>query len=344
MLSSEKFIYIGVAILLLGGLAVGWKYTGISVPSQAQPSPSVSTSSKLPHEGKKVLYIDSYHEGYDWSDGITRGIMKTFEGTGVELRVFRMDTKRNTTEEFKKAVSVKAKAEIDAFRPDVLIVSDDNAFKYIVVEYYKNAALPVVFSGLNWDAGLYGAPFANTTGMVEVSLTPEIIVKLKEYAKGTRVGFLSASNETEQKNLDYYQKLFNIKFSKSYLVTTMAEWKTAFTKLQTESDVLIFENNAGIADWSDEEAEAHALKYTKIPVGTTNPWTMRESLLGITKVPDEQGEWSANAALQILSGVPAASIPLVKNKQGKLYVNFKIADVLGIKFPPSLLKNAEVIK
>jgi len=341
---NGKYTMWGVIVVLLVGLFVGWKYMGNPPSAPSDPTASTGVSENMPYAGKKVMYIDSYHAGYDWSDGVTRGVEKTFEGTGVDLKIVRMDTKNNPGEEFKKAAGLKAKTEIEAFMPDVLIVSDDNAFKYVVVAYYKDATLPVVFSGLNWDAGLYGAPFTNTTGMVEVSLTPQIIDHLKEYAKGTRIGFLSANNETEQKNLTYYEKLFSIKFSKSYLVKNMAEWKTAFTKLQTESDVFIFENNAGISDWNDDEAEAYALENSKVPVGTTNPWTMKESLLGITKVPDEQGEWAAGAALQILSGVSPGTIPLVKNKQGALYVNFKIADVLGIKFSPSLLKNAEVIK
>ena len=54
------------------------------------------------YDGKKVLFIDSYHEGYGWSDGITKGIETTLDGSGVELNIVRMDTKRNTDDAFKK--------------------------------------------------------------------------------------------------------------------------------------------------------------------------------------------------------------------------------------------------
>ena len=340
-------LFIIAVVVLFSGLFVGWKYIGSPLDLGIFAPPSTSSplvAEKLSYAGKKVLYIDSYNEGYDWSDGITQGVKATLEGSGATLQIIRMDTKRNPGEDFKKAAGEKAKAEIESFKPDVLIVSDDNAFKYVVVPYYKDAKLPIVFCGLNWDAGLYGAPYTNTTGMVEVSLTLQIIEHLKEYAHGTRLGYLSADNETERKNLVYYEKLFGLVFSKTYFVKTMAEWKEAFTKLQTESDVLIFENSAGISDWSDADAEAYALAHTKIPVGTTNLWTMKESLLGITKVPDEEGEWAAGAALEILSGVSPSTIPLVKNKRGNLAVNFKIAEVLGVKFSPSILKNAQVIK
>ncbi|MBU2561173.1 MAG: ABC transporter substrate-binding protein [Nanoarchaeota archaeon] len=296
------------------------------------------------YEGKKILYIDSYHEGYEWSDGITRGIITVLNTTGAELKIHRMDTKRNQSEEFKKQAGLKAKSIIEEFRPDVVLVSDDNAFKYVVMGYYKDAELPFVFCGLNWDASLYGAPYKNTAGMVEVSLTKELIKNLQEYAKGERIGYLSADTETERKNSEYYKKLFAINFTSEYFVTTLDDWKGAFLKLQDEADILIFENNAGINDWNDTEAEAFVLEKIKIPVGTTNPWTMQSSLIGLTKIPEEQGEWSAQTALKIIDGTAPYNIPLVTNKRGRVLVNMKIAEKLNVTLRPDLLKNAEIIK
>ena len=63
---------------------------------------------------KKVLFINSYHRGYDWSDGIAQGILDTFGATmksngevdnsesKVILKIFYMDTKLNKSEKFKK--------------------------------------------------------------------------------------------------------------------------------------------------------------------------------------------------------------------------------------------------
>jgi hypothetical protein len=52
--------------------------------------------------GKKVLFIDSYHEGYGWCDGITAGVQEVITSSGAELKIHRMDTKRNTSDAFKK--------------------------------------------------------------------------------------------------------------------------------------------------------------------------------------------------------------------------------------------------
>ncbi len=333
-----KYIYMFAAALLIAAGAyffMTWQ-------------PATPVSSNTPAEltnkfaGKKIVFVDSYHEGYEWSDGITTGIKKVLGGSGIELHIIRMDTKNNTSEDFKKAAALKAFGEISAFNPDVLIAADDNAFKYLIKEYYKDAALPVVFCGLNWDASVYGAPYSNTTGMVEVSLTTQIIDHLKPFAKGARLGYLSADTETEHKNLSNYEKIFGLKFEKTYFVKDMASWKNAYNALQTETDIIIFENNAGITDWNDNEAKDFALANIKVPVGTTNAWTMEESVFGITKIPNEQGEWSAATALQILAGTLPKNIPLVKNEKGELIINLGLAEKLNIVFPPNILKNAKV--
>jgi ABC-type uncharacterized transport system substrate-binding protein len=337
-LGKFGLIYIFAALALIAVGASFW-----IAGRQSNPAPlDTATTPTEKYTKKRIVYVDSYHEGYEWSDGITAGIRKVLKGTGVELRIIRMDTKNNTSEDFKLAAAVRARDEIDAYRPDVLIASDDNAFKYLIKEYYKDAKLPVVFCGLNWDASVYGAPYINTTGMVEVSLTTQILDQLRPFAKGPRLGYLSADTETERKNLTYYEKLFGLQFAKIYFVKDMASWKSAFAALQIETDLIIFENNAGISDWNDQEAEDFTKANISVPVGTTNPWTMKESVLGITKIPDEQGEWSARAALQILDGVLPRDIPLAKNEKGTLIVNLGLAEKLNIVFPPNILKNAQV--
>ena len=68
---------------------------------------------------KKILYVDSYHGEYTWSADITTGIQSVLNARDdVELKIFRMDTKRNNSEESKKAAALKAKELIDSFIED----------------------------------------------------------------------------------------------------------------------------------------------------------------------------------------------------------------------------------
>lgn len=341
MKNNKGAVSILLPIMVVGVLVIGAYFVFHNMNITQTPKIAEETGE---FKGKKVLYIDSYHEGYAWSDGITQGIEETLEGTGVELKIHRMDTKRNIDEDFKEEAAKLAKEEIEDFEPDVVITSDDNAFRYLVMPYYRDADLPFVFNGLNWDASVYEAPYSNTAGMVEVSLTMELIEKLKKYANGSRVGYLSADVLTERKNAEYYDQLFDLEFDEAYFVSTMEEWESAYSNLQTEVDVVIFENNAGITDWDEDRAESYALKNIKVPVGTTNPWIMQSSLMGLTKIPNEQGEWAAEAALDILSGISVSEIGLVQNKRGELILNLNIAEELGIIFEPEEIRNAEIIE
>lgn len=294
------------------------------------------------YKGKKILYVDSYHEGYDWSDGVTNGIKVGLEGSGVELKIIRMDTKRKKTGEDKKEAAAKAKATIEQFKPDVVIASDDNAAKYVIAEYYKDADLPFVFCGVNWDAGVYGMPYKNTTGMVEVSPTKELADLLKQFARGERIGFLGEDTETDRKEADSYKKILHLDVKDVY-VTTFDEWKKAFLEFQDSVDILINYNYVSIKDFDLAAAADFVRDNAKIPVGAVQEAQVNHSLLGYLKLPEEQGRWSAETALRILDGAAPSAIPLVKNKEGAIIINMKIAEKMGIELPAELIQAASKI-
>ncbi len=296
------------------------------------------------YEGKKILVIDSYNVGVDSFEFKMKGIQSVLNDTGVELRTFHMDEKDHPDEEFQKQAALNAKSAIEAFEPDVIITLDDPAFKYVIMPYYKDSKIPVVFSGVNWDASVYGAPYNNTAGQVEVGLTDQLVGYLSTYAKGNRIGLLAGNTSTDKKNVEYYKKLFNISFTKKYHVNTFEEWKYAFLNLQNETDFILIENNAGIKNWDNKEAEAFVLENTRIPSGAVLDFVTPYTLIGLTKVVEELGECPAMMALRILDGTSPSDIPQVANKKGRIYVNLKIADKLGIIISPELLKNAILIR
>lgn len=292
--------------------------------------------------GKKVLFVNSYHEGYEWSDGIERAAKAALEPAGAQVKFFRMDTKRHQDEAFRKQAGEKAKAEIEAYKPDVVILSDDMAVKYLLVPFYKDAKLPFVFCGVNWDASKYGFPMKNATGMVEVALVKNLIDSLKEYAKGGKVGFLSADSETEHIDAPFYKKQLGIEFASEKFVKSFADWKAAFAKMQGEVDIVFFGNNAGIEGWNEKEAAEFAAANSKVVSGSIYDFMMPYVMLGYTKLAEEQGAWAGKTALEILKGTPAGSIAIVPNKQAKILINPKLAAKAGVVFKPDLVRNAQV--
>src|SRR5450432_2474029 len=93
---------------------------------------------------KKILLIDSYNEGYEWSDAIIDSARQVLNGK-TDLLITHMDTKRHGSEEEKIAAALKVKEQIKSYKPDLLIACDDNAAKYVIVPFYKDTAMPVVF-------------------------------------------------------------------------------------------------------------------------------------------------------------------------------------------------------
>ncbi|MCF8084601.1 MAG: hypothetical protein K9M96_16060 [Deltaproteobacteria bacterium] len=294
------------------------------------------------YKGKKVLFVDSYHEGYAWSDGITQGIQKTLAGTGVDLEIIRMDTKRNKDDAFKKTAAKEAKAAIEVFKPDVIIAADDNASKFLIMPYFKNVDVPVVFCGVNWDATVYGYPYQNATGMVEVTPIPQILEQLRPFAKGDRIGMIGPDIITAHKEADNYRKVFGYELTE-YYATDFEDWKKGFAELQDQVDMLIVDSDGGLYSDHTDEMKAFVEANTKIPTGAAYDFMASYALMTYGKLAQEQGAWSASTALKILDGDSPADIPLIKNKEGTLIINVRIAKNMGAEIPFEILESADKI-
>ena len=48
-------------------------------------------------EAARCVYISSYHQGYEWSDGVERGLLRILDGH-CAITTFNMDSKRAKNE------------------------------------------------------------------------------------------------------------------------------------------------------------------------------------------------------------------------------------------------------
>lgn len=291
------------------------------------------------HAAKRVLYVDSYHQGFPWSDGITEAVQAVMDKEDVTLKIIRMDTKRNTSDAYKKGVALEVKKMIESFRPDVVIASDDNASKFVIVPYYKNARIPFVFCGVNYTADAYGFPFANVTGMVELPPAVKLIYSLKHFTRITKVGYLAADTLTERKDGAFTKRDVREEFVERY-VKTFSDWKREFNRLQDEVDIIIVGNNGGIKGWNDDEARSFAEKNTRIVTGCLLDWMAPVVFLGATRSATEQGHYAATTAVKILNGADPRDIPIRSNVNADIIINMRIAKKLKKTVPNSFKKIA----
>jgi ABC-type uncharacterized transport system substrate-binding protein len=293
----------------------------------------------------KCLFISSYHQGYAWSDGVERGLRPVLQGH-CELKQFDMDAKRHKEPEEIAQKALEAKALIEAWRPDVVITADDDAAQYLIMPFYKDHAMPFIFCGINWTVKEYGFPYRNVTGMIEVAPIEPLFDQAKALllTAHSRAFYLGANTSTERKNLERFQAVATRRgvYLDSSLVDTTEAWLAAFHHAQ-QYDFIAFGSNSGINDWQDTTVLASIRKSGRRLTLTNHEWMMPFAMLGLTKVPEEQGEWAAKIALQILQGVAPSSIPIVPNRKWDIWMNPLLVETAGLALPKPLMQKAKKV-
>jgi hypothetical protein len=295
---------------------------------------------------KKALFINSYHEGYAWSDQEEKACLTVLNGAGVQTKSFRLDTYRQKAPEYLTKVSAEAKALIDEWKPDVVVVADDPVMKGVYAPFYKGKELPFVSIGVNWDATAYGLPdpaVKNFAAMLEVCPIKELVAEMNKLKPGKSIGFLAADALTPKKDADKAGQLLGAPLQ-AVFVKDFAAWKQGFLDLQGKVDFLIIGVNAGLDGWSDAEAAKFVEENAKIVSGTWHDFLSPFALVSFNKLGAEHGEWGGNTALAILKGAAPASIPFTANKKGELVINVRIAKKLGITPSFETLQGAKIIE
>ena len=251
------------------------------------------------------------------------------------MRQFDMDTKRNKSTDYIQQRALEVKALIEDWQPDVVITADDNAAKYLIKEHYRDHSLPFVFCGVNWTVKEYGFPYSNVTGMIEIAPIEPILQKVQSLqVRHNKAIYIGANTLTEMKNYKRFQQATERlgMTVESRLVDTAEEWLAAYKEAQT-FDFIIMGSKSGISDW-----DTHVIQASIVPLGnklsiTNHGWMMPYTMLGYTKIPEEQGEWAANAALSILAGTRPSDIAIVPNRKWDIWSNPELLEAAGIKLP-----------
>ncbi len=176
MISMYSRLYAGLASIL-------FLLTALTATSAEQ------TPSK---DGKwRIAVVSSYHREYLWSQDTNSGLLAGFietkmldskaqaeqytekdcvESSRAIIRKFWMDTKRRSSTKDISASLIRIRTELDAFKPNLIMLGDDNATNYLG-NVYLDTGIPVVFWGVNGLPVKYGLidsiekPGHNVTGI-----------------------------------------------------------------------------------------------------------------------------------------------------------------------------------
>ena len=294
-------------------------------------------------EKPKIVYINSYHQGFPPSDQITQGVMKGLPADSFEVFSYFMDTKRNPSEAF---IRERAEELLDSIReknPDLLIVSDDNAMKYLVVPNFQDDPLPIVFCGVNWTVDQYDISDCNITGVLEILPIAELIQTLRPYyPEMKKLLVLNENTTTSRKTkplLDTLIGHMGIEVTQE-LVDDFASWKSVFREANDSYDIIYLQTRGAITGWDHDESLKHMDEFLRVPVVTCEEFMMPYAVFGLTQFSEEQGMIAAEKAKAILKGASPADIPITRNRMSKAWFNSRWAEKIAFTPDEALLEKA----
>lgn len=307
--------------------------------------------------GDRILIVHSYHQEYDWVQGVNKGIMANLN-PGVDHRTVYMDTKRHPSLASKLKAAEEARQITKAYQPEVVIAVDDNAQNYFVRDYAAKSPIQFVFCGVNEEPQKYGYPAANVTGILERAYPAQVLHLLKRIVpEALNVAWVSDDSPTAKGVLPRVQALARL----NKLPLNIVVYKEIADFVQWQKTIDAFERDPGIHAYliplyhtvmntteGQSMLPADVMRWTV--ARTTKPiigfWpfsTEDGALCAVAVDPYEHGKVAALMARQILSGKKASDLPIITNSNGYVILNLKTANKLGIDVPFEVIQSADHI-
>lgn len=315
---------------------------------------SVQQEAQIEQDSYEVLYVMSYHEGWEWTEIQLEGFQAALDGYQVEYTVKAMDCKNHADDEYRNAKADELQRYIDENKPDLVYISDDEGMQYLASRY-ADSEIPFVFSCVNKNVAEYGLEDAdNVTGVYEVEhfgASFELIQEIVPDIKDVIVIFDRAEmwNDVKQRMLDVVGNYPDVNFIFLDPIMTFEQYKQTILEYNGKVDALCL---VGVFNYADENGDSvfyqDVLKWTE--ANSTIPdftfWIDRidnSTLCSVAISGFEQGYTAGQMAKQILvDKVPPRDIATTHTAKGSMAINSKRAEKLGLVVDAELLLGAEV--
>jgi ABC-type uncharacterized transport system substrate-binding protein len=304
----------------------------------------------------KILHVMSYHSPWRWSDGQLDGFKDALKGLDIEYRVFQMDTKRHSEKKWKLQKGLEARALIDAWKPDLVYATDDDAQAY-VTKHFINKDMPFVFSGVQNPPEMYGFPGSrNIAGVLEhelftesVKLMQAIVPKMRRIAVvfDDQSIWLPMIQRMKQKSA----QLDDVELVSLDTIKTFAEYKQKIKEYHLTADAIAL---IGIFNFKDAQG-------ANVPLQDVLRWTAENSrlpdfsfwstrvrygtLCAVNVSEYKQGVAAGRMARAILTEEKRpSSFSMAPILKGYPIVSLARAKKLGIRIKSKVLLTADVVQ
>nr|WP_320010401.1 ABC transporter substrate binding protein [uncultured Desulfobulbus sp.] len=304
---------------------------------------------------QQVLVVHSYHKDQvEHVMEMDKGIAQVLSEGKYGLHSYYMDTKRHTEESWKRKAGAKAKEMVRQIHPELVLAMDDNAQKYFTQDYAGKPGPPwFVFGGVNKEPEEYGFPAENVTGVLErpnILESIKLLLKIKPDVR--RILIMADKSATTDPMIDYCKTLSLPVTVVAYeQPLTLEEWKKNLEHYHGQVDAVglyvlrtITRSKTDSTKVMEQELIDIINRDYHLPtVGFFDSAAASGVLCAISVSMREQGVAAATIAKHILDGRRPGDIPVRPTDQGRIQLNLRTAEHLGIQIPYSIIKRAEVV-
>jgi diguanylate cyclase (GGDEF)-like protein len=293
---------------------------------------------------KNVLILHSYHQGLQWTDHITQGIVAELADISSDIELFfeHLDTKRNFGKSYSDQLVAfnQYKIKLNKIKYSLIICSDNNALNYVIEHGEKfYPGVPVVFCGINnfspdmlknrrqITGVIESVDYRSTLALIQ-RIHPDrknIVVVLDKTPTGEAIKkeFLHvAADFIQQFTFDYYQ---------DFLLEEVPE---KISTLGSNDIIYIFTFNRDRAGHFISYIDGIRMirKVSKVPIyGSWDFYFGNGIVGGMITSGYSQGQAAARMAKRILSGESADNIPVMTESPNQYMFDFQEMQAFGIK-------------
>ncbi|MDD3311852.1 ABC transporter substrate binding protein [Pseudodesulfovibrio sp.] len=289
---------------------------------------------------KDVLFMNSYHDGYQWSDSILEGARSVLDASEfkIDLQIEYMDAKKYHYEDVTGMLRRLYREKFAGKKFDAIIVSDNDAFSF--ASQYRDElfpGVPLVFCGVNdFEPGMMAQ--GNLTGVVEnfdPRMTLDVALKLyPDKRHMVVVGDESTAGVTIRRQVlsvvpEYAGRLTVESWARLSLEDTLKRVE----KLPPDAFLFFipYYQTVGNRFYTSEEVMEEIYKHSSVPIYTAWGFLLGHGALGGWVISGRQhGQMAAEMALRILDGEPADAIPVVQSPTGEYGFDYNVLSRLGI--------------
>ena len=301
---------------------------------------TVKTSFALPIT-KSVLYLNSYHDGYQWSDSELQGIRSELLSSDykIDLQIEYMDAKKFSDAEVTLDLLALYKEKFKWELFDVVIVSDDDAFnfalKYRPVLFPE---VPIVFCGVN-DMSGEDLKIGNFTGVVEafdLGGTIDIALKLHpEKKKMVVIGDTSTAGVAIKRQIEELVPAYKDRLQVEYWMTLdLNEVQEKVRSLPKDTFLFFIPYYQVIGNYfyTAEEVMEAIYSHSSVPIYTAWEFLLGHGAVGGSLLSGfNHGMQAAKMAVRIFNGVDADVIPVQLKPEGVYRFDYLVMQKLKIQ-------------